>query len=505
MQFLIFIFLFLSNSLWAQGLSNDGVQISEVVSFNPFSLPVYISPDGKLSVFGGKSEQLVYIPLVQGYWGSVKMSYSKPIKRDFVDFQSVDPSQNWIEVKRRRIEVGAGLSSLIQSTFFLGLVEFKGATQSFISTKKFKDDPSRPLKLPRFLKEVEDWNVQDTGVYQTYGGINAYAGVTAPGAGLALQASFGLQNQFVVEIIKKSTHELQITIDEEDLKRRQLMVGPFFSRGTFSRFNTNRISISFKFDLKNESHHSLYEELIAGNVKKVQESLSSDSQRIVFKVDQSSFYFGIPTIVGRILGRGHYEINDDDVESEIDFIAARNRGVLLPLRNHQDFAYHTDSDLLLFWSSEMKRANLKDLEKRFLNRGRALGIKAFSAYMTPTEKIGTVHSQILLNFTREEIEKIKRVDMTVLKNKLLEHCEYLKLSCRKKNHLNQMMKKMDFIRKNNWDKMRSEVAKLFLKEPAIIHSIVGLLNLEKDGYFRLFSDKYQSFEGTSPIESSAIP
>src|SRR5690606_12668276 len=118
-----------------------------------------------------------------------------------------------------------GLNALIQSSTVVGLVPYKGSMQTLIRYKHSQEDPSLPFKMPSRLSEVDEWNKNDHGTFQTYGGITAYAGFSAGVVSLA-NVNIGLQNQFIVDIKKISEDEVSLKISEESLKLRQIVVGP---------------------------------------------------------------------------------------------------------------------------------------------------------------------------------------------------------------------------------------------------------------------------------------
>ena len=62
------------------------------------------------------------------------------------------------------------------------------------------------------------------------------------------------------------------------------------------------------------------------------------------------------------------------------------------------------------------------------------------------------------------------------------------------------MAKLNELIKQPWDKMRGEMGLLFVKEPAVIHSLIKTLQLKKEVYFKFLSEKFQSLEGSSSVE-----
>jgi hypothetical protein len=156
--------------------------------------------------------------------------------------------------------------------------------------------------------------------------------------------------------------------------------------------------------------------------------------------------------------------------------------------------------MVVIWSSEMNKTDEKIFQKRFLSKGRIIGVKGFDRDLPDNVKFGSVVSQIGIHISREELAAVDNIDMEEVTFHLRERCHKEKLSCRKESKLRKIIAKLNGFLKEPWAKMRGELGKLLLKEPAIIHAVVKTMNYKKEVYFKFLSEKYQSLEGSSPIE-----
>lgn len=468
---------------------------------NPYALPIRISPDGSMSILSSNGNQdLVFRPTIQTGFSRAVINYSQPVILNRFNFYPQQKDLGWVEVKRLKLEGGVGLSSIMKQMMTVGLIPYKGSIHTIIRHKKSREDKSLPFRMPRIFAELEEWNVNDIGTFQTYGGISVYAGVNYGIVDFAL-GSIGLQNQFIVEMKKVSKDIIKLTITEEDLKRRQIVIGPTVMDATFAQFKGQRFSSEFTLNLNLREHHELFEEALNGNIKVLQERLDHESQKLSWIGNDRSFYIGIPVIGGKMRDRGHYDLNEDGVETELDFTGSRTKGTFTPLRNLQDFVYQTDEAMVIAWTSEMNRTDKKAFEKRFLSIGRTIGIKGFNRE-APDAKFGSVVSQVAVHMTKREFEAVSDMDMETVKVHLKNKCESEELSCRKESKLRNIITRLNQFRQKPWKEIRGDLGLLLIKEPAIIYAIVRTMKYKKEAYYKFLSERYQSLEGSALIESN---
>lgn len=465
---------------------------------NPFSVPISVNTEGEISLFGG-DDNILFRPALQLGYKKTDIEYSHPVVSNRFNFYPIQNELGWIQVKRKRLEIGAGLNALIKSSTLVGLIPYKGSMQTIIRYKANQEDESLPFKMPRTLQEMIDWNQNDSGTFQTYGGITAYAGYSLGIVSLA-KVSFGLQNQFIVNIKKISDEEITLKISEESLKRREMVIGPNTTQVTLGNFSGRRFSSEFRLNLNNLEHHHFFEEALKGNLVYVQEHLPHKLQKVTWEGSDRHLYYGIPVVIGKIKSAGHYDLNTNGIETELDFTGSRTRGFLTPHRLHRDFVYQTDEGMVVIWSSEMSKTSEKVFNNRFLSKGRIIGIKGFDRDLPDNVRFGSVVSQIGLHISREEIEKVDGINMDEVAIHLKDRCMKERLSCRKDKNIRKIITKLKNFLGQPWKVMRGELGKLLLKEPAVIYAVVKTMQYKKEVYFKFLSEKYQSLEGSSPIE-----
>jgi hypothetical protein len=500
MKLILCFLLFISSIVSAQDSLDVRFLTTQTTAGNPYNLPISINTAGEFSFFGkGGTNLLSFSPALQTGLNRAVIQYSQPVVLNRFNFYPIQKELGWIEVKRIRVELGMGLTALMKSTFSLGVVPYKGAMQTIIRYKSSKEEKSLAFSMPKNLSELESWNLEDSGLFQTYGGVSLFAGVNLSVAEIA-SASLGIQNQFIVEMKKTSKDTIKLVITEEDLKRRQIAIGPIIARADFAKFEGNRFSVEFNLNLKNSEHHKLFKKALNGEISYVQSRLPSRNQKLTWNGKDSHFYFGIPSVIGKIKDRGHYELNEDGQETTLDFTGSRNKGFFTPLRNLQDFVYQTDEGMVVVWSSEMNRTNEDVVDERFISKGRIIGVKGFNRRAPKDTKFGSVVSQIGIHFSKKEITSLEDNQLLDLEEHLKNRCELEKLSCRKEKNLTRVMSKLKQLIKEPWYKMRGEMGLLFVKEPALIHSLIKTLQLKKEVYFKFLSEKFQSLEGSSSVE-----
>lgn len=466
---------------------------------NPMSLPIRISPTGEVSYVGGNGvEDLVFRPTFQAGYSTTIINYSHPVVLNRFNFYPQQSDLGWIEVKRLRIEGGLGLAAIIKQGLTVGFMPYKGALHTIIRYKNSREDESLPFRMPKNFSDLEAWNINDHGTFQTYGGITVYAGLSLGIVDIAL-GSIGMQNQFIVEMKKISEDQVKIIISEEDLKRRQVILG-MIAEATYAHFKGKRFSTEFQLDLKKPLHHELFEEALKGNLTRLQESLPHTQQKLSWIGNDRSYYLGVPVLAGTMKDSGHYEMNTDGVETELDFTGSRTKGILTPHRVYQNFVYQTDEAMMLVWSSEMNRTGKAQLEKRFLSIGRTIGIKGFNREIPAKTRWGSVVSQIAVHITKKEVESVTDITMEELSYHLRAKCELENLPCKKESKIRKILNKLADLKNKPWKEMRGELGLLLIKEPAIIYAVVKTLKYKKEVYFKFLSEKFQSLEGSSAIE-----
>ncbi len=498
---LIALLLFLGSTLaFAQDTLDVRFLQVQRTSSSAFAVPISVNTQGEISLFGhnGTSE-LSFQPTLQLGFTRAVIEYSAPVLLNRFNFYPIQQELGWIEVKRQRIEFGMGLSSIIKSATTIGLIPYKGSMQTIIRHKSSQLEKSLPFRMPKRLEDLRAWNEHDQGTFQTYGGIQAYAGLFAGVVDIAT-VSFGIQNQFQVEIKKLTDHQISISIREENLNSRELKLGPWISSATFAKFNGKRFSAVFKLDINNSEHHDLFEEALDGNIMLLQERLPHKSQKLSWVGNDRHFYFGIPSVAGKTISSAHYELDEDGVEADLDIKGSKNKGYLTPLRNHHNFVYQTEQGMVVVWSSEMNKTNEKAIEKNFLSKGRIMGIKNFDRDLPNNIKFGSVITQIGIHVSRKEVNSLKLANFELVATYLKERCEKEKLSCRKDNNVKKLTTKLKDLVSKPWLEMRGEFGQLMIKEPALIHAVIKAMNYKKEVYFKFLSESYQSMEGSSPIE-----
>lgn len=466
---------------------------------NPMALPVRINSQGEVSYFGGNGvEDLNFRPTFQLGLSSTVINYSHPVILNRFNFYPQQSDLGWIEVKRLRIEGGLGLSAIIKQGLTIGLMPYKGALHSIIRHKNSREDDSLPFRMPKKFFDLNAWNLNDHGTFQMYGGVTFYAGLSLGMVDIAL-GSMGMQNQFIVEMKKISQSSVKLVISEEDLKRRQVILG-MVAEATYAQFKGKRFSTEFELDLNNPLHHELFEEALKGNLSRLQENLPHSQQKLSWIGNDRSYYLGVPVLAGTMRDSGHYEMNTDGVETELDFTGSRTKGILTPHRVYQNFVYQTDEAMMLVWSSEMNRTGKAQLEKRFLSIGRTIGIKGFNREIPAKTRWGSVVSQIAVHITKKEVESVTDITMEELSYHLQTKCELENLSCKKASKLRKILNQLSDLKNKPWKEMRGELGLLLIKEPAIIYAVVKTMKYKKEVYFKFLSEKFQSLEGSSAIE-----
>jgi hypothetical protein len=483
---------------WSQELPDVRVLQTLRSSGNPSTLPVSVNTRGEISLLGGNSRGVTFQPGLQVGLSLVDLGYGHPVRLDRFDFYPPRAQLGWVEVKRERLEIGAG-PAVSSGALTAGLVAYRGALQTLIQHKKTKSDRSLPLTLPASLRDLEAWAIEDTGTFQTYGGITAYVSVSAGLIDVA-SAAVGVQNQFLVELRRLSSSAVRLTIAEEDLARRVVTGGVTLATASLAAFRGNRLTLQFDLELRNAAHQRLYSEALKGNVKLLQERLGTRAQKLTFEGRDRLFWFGIPLVIGVVSDSGTVELSQNGRETRVDYTGALTRGVLANYRNHQDFSYHSGSSLVLVWSSEMKGTLGEDVDRRFLGRGRLLKVRGFDKTLERKAPFGDVVTQLGIQLAKRELEALDESKLDELAEHLRERCETEWLPCdaepRFRAHIDELRGALD----KSWGEKRSALGKLFLREPAVLYAVLKTLRLRKQVYFKFLSESHLSLEGTAPVE-----
>ncbi len=498
MKKLIFFALLMARSALSQELPNVESLITDLSFGSPFTLPVTINQRGGLSLFSGNSaNSLSYQPSLAINYTAIELGYSRPVRYNNFNFYPRHDGLGWVDVQLKRIEVGVG-TSVGNGVFSGGLVVYRGALHTTIHHKRSKNTPSRPLTLPRKLQELTAWSVDDFGSFQTSGGISAHVGLAAGVIDIASSA-VDFHNYFTVELRKFSAHSVRLSISEDDISGRQFTVGPFFASASYTAFRGNRFSVQFDLDLRNSAHHRFYEEALKGNVKLLQERLAATSQNVTWIGTDRLFFIGIPFVFLNVSDSGTVDLGENGQQTQINYQNSRTRGVLANHRFHQDFVYQSAEGIVLIWTSEMKGAIGQDVERRFLGRARILKVRGFQRTLDRRAPFGTVVTKLGIQLTKRELERLDERNLDEVVESLRERCETEWLPCDAEPRLRTIVEEFRTQLDRPWAQKRSELGKLFLKEPALLYAVVKTLGLRKQVYFKFLSENYQSLEGTAPI------
>jgi hypothetical protein len=498
MNIFFILFFILGNSSFATNdpreLPDTNFLLTQTSSTNPYTVPIYVNEKGEISLLNSGSSLFSFQPVLQTGLGVGVIKYVQPVFSKQLMMDSINTNSGWIEEKRVRLELGLGLNA-VKSHFSLGLIPFKGALHTTISHKDDLEVQSISLFLPAQLSELRHWNILDQGIYQTYGGVSAFANV---GVGLVNigNLSFGLQNQFIVSIQKITDEEVLLKISEENLDRRQFIFGPLLSTATFGTFHGKRFSLEFILSLKEPEHVTFYEKALAGDLSYVQERLPFHRQKLIWEGREKHYYVGIPMVAGKLTKKGQYELQQDEKDAQLDFKSNRTTGFFTPIRNHRDLILQTDDDVIFVWSSEMTKTKKEIFEQRFLNYGLILGLSGFDKEIPEQESLGTVVTQIVVQLKKEEITSPLTRPIEFEKN-LRSRCVEMELPCQSEKHLKKLLQKLIRLTERPWEEVKNDWGLFFLGNPVLIYAAVKTMKVRKEVFFRFLSDRFQSVEGSS--------
>ncbi len=502
MNYLLFFFLLFSQLAWAQDLSGDLDYIETQSTLgSPYNVPFYIDLDGNISLISNNLQSVFSVgPLAQTVWTRSVSRYIRPIQAGQFMFAEQGEKLGWVEVKRKRWEIGLGIeAALVSNTFNLGFIPYKGARDVMVRLIENREEETGSIKMPEELIEMKEWRVGDSGLFQRYGGVSMYAGASFSVVNI-LTAGITIQNLFGLKVKKISDHEVQFSIIEEDLKNRRLQAGIAVANSQFHWLKGKRVTNVYTFDLENPTHQKLYQQALKGRLHIVQQELNQNEQKMNWSGTEKMGFVGIPGVLGRETERAEYDMTYDDERDVMDIKETRNTGLLLPLKNYSRIVYQSESSMILFWFSEMNKAETKDLFKRFLTPGRIMGAKGFDRALPEEKKLGSTQSQMGLSFSREEIESISSEKLDEILEQYKKRCSELDLDCKKDHYFNKVAKKLLNIYGRSWDELRESLGFLLIDEPALIHSFIKSLQAKKKVYFKFLNEKYQSLEGAAAIE-----
>lgn len=494
MKQVLWLFLLLSFETSAQVA--DFLPTQKTIS-KPFGLPIKIDLDGKIS-FSTGDRDLVFGPAMQIGFETNEVQYSLPEMASEFSFRPPGENSGWMEYKRRRYDVGVGLISAIQQQFRLGIAPYKGSRVSMRRLKQDKDSlTSNDLSMPKTLSDIEQWSTGDEGTWQTYGGIQIYAGLDL-GPVNPLGVTVGWQNQFIVSIQKKD-NEITLTITEEGLDRIALKAGIEPLNGTLMRFQGKQLRAEFTLDFSNPVHHELYLSALKGELNKVEEKLSPEKRKMKWVGNDMSYYLGIPWLVGNTRSQGSYKVTEEKQEYFLEVIQNRRAGLLVSKALQQKFVYHNQQSILLMWSTDMKKSSARRLDKHFFGPARAVGFKGFDLDLDPNVHYGTVIAEVGVVITKDDIDGFSQVPAAIVSERLLARCTELALKCRSPKANRSIMKRYLSSMKEEWETRKKSLGLLLVKEPALLHALMKESRLSKEAYFKFLSDRYQSLEGLTAL------
>lgn len=506
LKLLSLIILLLGQAAFAQDISSDVSRDLEFIETQntqgmPFNVPLYVDLEGNLSLISKNPDASVSVgPLGHIAWKRSVSHYIKPVYTSEFSFSEQDKSLGWIEVKRLRWEIGAGIGATIASNVIsVGLAPYRGARQIMVRQKATQEEKTPSPRLPDELNETKEWSVGDRGSFQRYGGVHLYAGAKYLGINI-LTAGVTIQNLFSVSVTKIDENKIRLSLVEENLNKRRLQTGVAVANAKVHFFNGKRLSTHFILNLDDELHQYLYREALKGKLHVLQEKLPEEAQKMEWKGSERMAYIGIPGVAGKHFQRSEYEMDFEGEHDVIDIKTGRSSGLFVPLRNHNRIVYQTDSGITLFWFSEMNKTNEEVLRRRFLNPGRVMGAKGFDANLPSGTKMGSALAQMGMSFTRQELENVTPAMLEEILGYFKNRCEVMRLECAGKRKFNKVAKSLRGWMNKSWEKVRDNLGFLMIDEPALIYSYIKAIKSNKKVYFKFLNQKYQSLEGSAPIE-----
>lgn len=494
MKQFLWIFLLLSFETSAQ--IEDILPTQKTIS-KPFGLPIKIDLDGKISFTTGDRD-LTFGPGVQVGFDRNTVEYSLPELTNEFALRPPSPSSGWMEYKRRRYDVGAGLIANLQKRFRLGIAPYKGAKTSMRRMKQDKGAlTSDDLSMPEKFSELENWAVGDEGTWQTYGGIQIYAGVDVGPINVG-GVTMGWQNQFIVSLQKRS-EGIFLSVTEEGLDRKSINAGVEPLNGTLMHFRGKQLRAEFTLDPDVPAHHELYELALKGELDKLEASLTPEKKRITWDGHDASYYLGIPWLLGTTRSQGSYHVTEDKQDYFLEVIQSRRSGILVSAALQNKYVYHNDQSIFLMWATDMKNSAASRLEKHFFGPARSVGFRGFELTLDPKKHYGTVIAEVGVVITKDDVEGFTGLSEAAVTTALRARCTHLVLECREPGKMRAIMKKYLSAMGEEWEKRKKILGILFVKEPALLHALMKETRLSKEAYFKFLSDRYQSLEGLTVL------
>jgi hypothetical protein len=494
---LLLLTLLLITQAFAQDLPDLERQESYDLLGGFFALPLKINTSGEFSFTAGARDLVITPPVHMGYSKTVQ-TYALPQANNIFSISEVSAHTRFLEIKRARYEGGLGIGAMLNATFSLGLVPFKGSSQVMIRRKLTREEKTPGVSLPQELQLMKDWKTGDSGSFQTYGGIELYASVGVSITSL-IQSTLTFQNQFKLTITKLNSKTVELKIEEGKLNRKELKLGPWFLNGKYADLQGKSLNAEFKFDLENSAHGVLYKNALQGKISELQKIMALKSQNIVWGGHEKSGYIGIPFVLGRSKSLGHYIYNEEGTETELNLENRQNSGLLSPVSVHQKLLYQNSESIMLYWTSEMAKATGALLTKKFLSIGKAMGIEDFKQLIPKKTKLGSIQTTLGISFNRKEVESLRALDFNLLSQDLQDHCQDLELSCAKEKNLSKIISSLKKLSALRFEDSRKDLGNLLMKEPALIHALIKTLNLKKEVYFKFLSGSFQSLEGVGTV------
>ena len=498
----LFALILCAQTALAQDLSQDlDFRATESTSSQPFSIPLYVDLAGNLNILSkGTETAMSFRPTALGSYNKTSSRYIRPVQRSEFSFSEQKTDLEWIQVVRKRMELGIGLNAVISNLpFSAGLTPYKGARQMVISHTKSANSPKPSIHMPKSLDIVDGWAVGDQGTYQTYGGVEVSAAVSLSVVKV-VEVALVIQNLFSVSVHRLKDNKVQVSIAEEKLNKRRIQSGATVATATLNFFKGKRLTTHFILSLNEPLHRELYKKAIKGKLTELQEQLPSESQKMEWVGNERIGYIGVPGVAGKYYGRAEYKMDFDGEEDVLDIKNRRNTGIFVPLRNHNKLVYQSESALILFWFSEINKADEGILNLKFLTPGKIMGAKGFHQMIPEGTKIGSTLSQMGMSFTREELENVTPALLEDVLVNFKARCEEMSLSCNKDKNQRKIGKTLRGFLGQKWEDVRDKLGFLMLEEPALIHSYVKSIKAKKSVYFKFLNEKYQSLEGAAAIE-----
>jgi len=466
-----------------------------------FTVPVYMELDGTISLISRNgAADFSMAPMAQVFWTNAISKYIYPVPVEYFGLEEQKSHLGWIKVHRRRIEGGLGLASLVGQFVGVGFNAYKGANTVEVRHLENQKQKLKTPNVPKRATDIDGWKDGDSGLYQTYGGVQVSLGLNYYILTI-LEGKITFQNQFEISVKKLSSKRVQVTISEEDFTKRNLKSGFFAAKAEYAQYKGKKFLSTFMFNIEDARERKLYEAALAGKINEVQEKLAPEKQRVEWKGTQKLAYVGVPSVAGKYFVTSEYVIDSEGEEEEtVDIKSRMNAGLLLPKRDHRQVVFQNDDGIMVYWFSLMNKALESSLEKRFLLPGKIIGVQGFMDAQLGQGKLGSTLTQLGIHFTKEELTEIQEGDLPTLLDSFRDRCIEFKLKCRKDRTFRKISKKLHEFLGKDWKEVRDELGFLLIEQPALIHAYVKTMNMRKEVYFKFLSERYQSMEGTAAVE-----